>query len=238
MAHYAIIEQANIRRDGAQSKIFGIDAAGHECLYKQIYRSGKAFDQCIAEACAALSRIPENSPKVLVISAHGHELSGDLEIPGRKVDGDEQSISLWLHSEVFRSLPKHTVVHLSTCFGAYPNAMAIQKSAHYAPPIIGPLVDITFDDALALHSALLDHLDARGIGDAELCEFVEQMQGKFSICQTYRGRFVIGLIDRYGNQHPKEAVGAQLAAKVEDSRISFSAGCVMGLRSASRLHAR
>jgi hypothetical protein len=168
-----------------------------------------------------LSKIAGNLPKVLVISAHGHELSGNLVIPGMKAPGDEQSIDFWLHGNVFRSIPTQTIVHLSSCFGGYPNAMAIQRRARTVPPIIGPLVDIFFDDALRLHCALLNHLDERGDGDAELREFVDQMQREFSASQRYSDRFAVGLIDRSHRQHPKEAVGTQLAATVGESRISF-----------------
>jgi hypothetical protein len=221
MTHYAIIEQYRIQNDCSQSEIYDKDFTGHVCVYRRTYRLGEEFDDCIEEACAALSRVAKDLPKVLVISAHGHELSGDLEIPGQNVDGNEVSISLWQHTNAFQSIPDQTVVHLSSCFGAYPNAIAIQNAPDSAPPIIGPLVNINFDDALALHAALLNYINERGIGDAELREFVDQQQKALSIHDTYCGRYVIGLIDRIGIQHPQGAVGDQLSSKVESSRIIF-----------------
>jgi hypothetical protein len=221
MTHYAIIEQYRIKNDGSQSEIYDKDFTGHVRVYRRTYRLGEEFDNCIEEACAALSRVAKDLPKVLVISAHGHELSGDLEIPGQNVDGNEVSIFLWQHANAFQSIPDQTVVHLSSCFGAYPDAIAIQNAPDSAPPIIGPLVNINFDDAIALHTALLGYINERGIGDAELREFVDQQQKALSIGDTYCGRYVIGLIDRFGNQHPQGAVGDQLSSKVEKSRIIF-----------------
>jgi hypothetical protein len=226
MTHYAIIEQAGIHKIGSQSDIYDNDVTGHVCVYKRTYRLGHEFDKCVKDACAALSGFAEDFPKVLVISAHGQAFSGDLEIRGKKVDGDEVSIALWQHINAFQSIPNETVVHLSSCFGAYPNALAIQDASQSAPPIIGPLVNISFGDALALHTALLNYINERGIGDTELCEFVDQQQKRLSIHDPYCGRYVIGLIDRTGRQHPQDAVGNQLAANVEPSRIIFEVASV------------
>ncbi|RQP98893.1 hypothetical protein [Burkholderia stagnalis] len=220
MTHYAIIEQYGIQKNGGQSEIYDKGVTGHVCVYKRTYRLGGEFDECIEEACAALSGVAKDLPKLLVISAHGHERSGDLEIPGQKDDGDEKSICLWQHASAFQPIPDQTVVHLSSCFGAYPNALAIQYAPDSAPPIIAPLVNINFDDATALHTALLNYMNERGIGDAGLREFVDQQQEVLSIHDTYCGRYVVGLIDRIGTQHPPGAVG-QLAAEVERSRIIF-----------------
>lgn len=221
MTHYAIIEQYRIKKPGSQSEIYAQDATGHTCVYKRTYRLGEEFDKCIEEACAALSKVAKDLPKVLVISAHGHTFSGDLEIPGQQAEGDEVSISLWQHANAFQLIPDQTVVHLSSCFGAYPSAIAIQRAAHSAPPIIAPLVNIKFVDATTLHTALLNFINERGIGDAGLRDFVDQQQQALSIHDPYCGRYVIGLIDRTENQHPQGAVGNQLAAEVEPSRIIF-----------------
>ncbi|VVD62994.1 hypothetical protein PPN31114_00200 [Pandoraea pneumonica] len=221
MTYYAIIEQRCIQKDGSQSEIYEKNVAEHVCVFKGMYRLGEEFDKCVEEACAALSKVAKDLPKVLVISAHGHKLSGDLEIPGRIVDGDEVSISLLRHANAFQSIPDQTVVHLSSCFGAYPNAITIQRARHSAPPIIGPLVNINFDDATALHTALLNYVNGRGIGDAQLRAFVDHQQQALSIHDPYCGRYVIGLIDSTGAQHPQGAVGGQLAAEVETSRIIF-----------------
>lgn len=221
MTHYAIIEQYRIQNDVSQSAIYANDVTGHVCVYKRTYVRDDEFDKCIEEACAALSEVAKDLPKVLVISAHGHKLSGDLEIPGQKVEGDEVSISLWQHANAFQRIPDQTVVHLSSCFGAYPNAIAIQSRPRSTPPIIGPLVNISFHDATTLHTDLLNYIDERGIGDAELREFVDQQQQALSIHDPYRGRYVIGLIDCTGAQHPQGAVGSQLAANVESARIIF-----------------
>jgi hypothetical protein len=221
MTHYAIIEQYGIQKNGSQSEIYDKDVTGHVCVYKRTYRLGREFDACIEEACAALSGVAKDLPKVLVISAHGHDGSGDLEIPGQKDDGDEESICLWQHANAFQPIPDQTVVHLSSCYGAYPNALAIQYAPHSAPPIIAPLVNINFNDATALHTALLKYINERGIVDAGLREFVDQQQEALSIHDTYCGRYVVGLIDRIGTQHPPGAVGGQLAAEVERSRIIF-----------------
>jgi hypothetical protein len=110
---------------------------------------------------------------------------------------------------------------LSSCYGAYPNALAIQYAPHSAPPIIAPLVNINFDDATALHAALLKYIKERGNGDAELREFVDHQQKALSVGDTYCGSYVIGLIDGFGNQYPQGAVGDQLSSKVEKSRIIF-----------------
>jgi hypothetical protein len=222
MTHYAIIEQYCIHNNGSQSEVYDKDVTGHLCVYKRTYRLGDEFDRCIDGACAALSEVAEDLPKVLVISAHGYPLSGNLEIPGQEVDDGKGSISFWQHANAFQPIPKQTVVHLSSCFGAYPNAIAIQRASHNAPPIIAPLVNINFNDAMALHTALLNHINERGIGDAGLREFVDQKQQVLSIHDPYCGRYVIGLIDRTGSQHPQGAVGNQLAANVEPSRIIFA----------------
>lgn len=221
MTHYAIIEQYRIKKSGSQSEIYDKDVTGHACVYKRTYRLGEEFDKCIEEACAALSGVAKDLPKVLVISAHGHTLSGDLEIPGQEDEGDKVPISLWQHANSFQPIPDQTVVHLSSCFGAYPGAIAIQRAPHNAPPIIAPLVNIKFDDATALHMALLNFINERGIGDVGLREFVDQQQQALSIHDPYCGRYVVGLIDRTGTQHPQGAVGNQLAAEVEPSRIIF-----------------
>ncbi|WP_336817484.1 hypothetical protein [Burkholderia gladioli] len=225
MIHYAVIEQEHITKSGEQSEIYDRDVTGHACVYKRTYRHSQEFDKCVEDACVALSGVADDKPKVLVISAHGHPFSGDLETPGKN-GGDGEPIPLWLHAEAFQSIPNQTVVYLSSCFGASPNAAAIQSAQRWAPPVIAPLVTIEFGDANALHMDLLNHIKDRGIGDAGLREFVDQQQARLSIHGKYHGLSVIGLIDSDGSRYPQDAVGGQLAAEVEGSRIIFEVCCV------------
>ncbi|MDA3669889.1 hypothetical protein [Burkholderia cenocepacia] len=204
MTAYAIVQHSDFKDD--------VLPAEHDLKFAQTFGTKSQFDTALRGAIAALHCLDDATPKVLIISTHGEELTGT------RLDTGTGSVDLWEYKDHFGVLPNNLVVYLSACWGGYPTTAGAIQSGARVPPVVGPLVDIIVSDANAFQAELLDLLDTGMPTTDALNGLIRRYNDDESLRRDDYGdrRWLFGMWDEAGNFHPEAAVGAQLAAPVVD----------------------
>ncbi|WP_143295311.1 hypothetical protein [Burkholderia pseudomallei] len=210
MTAYAIVQHSHFKND--------VLPAGHDLKFAQTFGTKSQFGDALRDAIAALLRLDDAMPKVLIISTHGEELTGT------RLHTGTGTVDLWEYKDHFGVLPNNLVVYLSACWGGYSTTAGAIQSGARVPPVIGPLVDVIVSHANAFQAELLDLLNS----GMPTIDALSGLIGRYNDDETLRRddyggrRWLFGMWDSAGNFHPGAAAGAQLAAAVvDDERLKL-----------------
>lgn len=204
MTAYAIIQHPDFNEDALP--------AAHDLRFAKTFWTTSQFAKALRDAIAALHRLDDATPKVLIVSTHGEELTGTRFSTGI------ESVDLWECKDCFGVLPKNLVVYLSACWGGYPSAAAAIQSGTRVPPVVGPLVNTYVSLADVFQTALLDLLNAGMPSTSALDSLISRSNNNEALRREHYGNLpaLFGMWDVTGAFHPNAAAGEQLAAPVND----------------------
>ncbi|CAJ5346401.1 Uncharacterised protein [Burkholderia pseudomallei] len=212
MTYCAFVEYAEFASNVRQSASAKIEQI-HIPTCRAIYASKDEFGPALAEAVVSLHKLPTEQPKALILSAHG------VPRTGTNLEASDGDINLWHYKDYFTVLPPNLVVYVSVCFGGYPAMDVVQSDRLHTPYVIGPLVDIHMDHANAFQRELLNLMDsAVGVSRRSLLRLICSFNKNDKLRAHHYGRrqWLFGMRDLSGNFFPRQAMGNQLAAPVED----------------------
>ncbi|MFP3588582.1 hypothetical protein SCB29_33860 [Paraburkholderia sp. SIMBA_055] len=210
MTAYAIIQHPDFNEDALP--------AAHDLRFAKTFWTTSQFGEALRDAITALHRLDDATPKVLIISTHGEELTGT------RLDTGTGSVDLWQYKHCFGVLPNNLVVYVSACWGGYPSAAAAIQSGTRVPHVVGPLVDTSVSLADAFQTALLDLVDGGMPSTAALNRLIGRFNSNEKLRREHYGNVpsLFGMWDVFRVFSPQAAVGAQLAAPVNDGvRFKF-----------------
>ncbi|WP_186095807.1 hypothetical protein [Burkholderia gladioli] len=209
MTAYAIVQHPDFEDD--------VPSTGHELKFARTFWTATEFRDTLCDAIVALHRIDEATPKLLVISTHGKELTGTHLLAGL------EPIDLATYGQYFGVLPKNLIVYLSACWGGYSSPASAIQSGTCPPIVVGPLVHIGKTIADTFQAALLDLLEAGVPSASDLECLIARFNDDETLRANYYGHCLFGMWDNARLFYPAEAADWQLAAPVE----SVGAFCLL-----------
>jgi len=210
-----LLEQKSLSVQRKQTANVGLIAKARLLAFKA-YRDEPSFERGLREALGKLIAMDDESPKLMVVSAHGKPLTGT------HLESDTGDVINWHFFEShFKVLPKHLIVFLSACFGAYPSSLAWQAKSDNKPILVGPMVNIQMKHANEFQDALLNAMCASADLESSIQAAVDHFNKRHF--QYYQERTVLRLIRSNGVCHPRMD-GTQLAADGYDKKRFYIRG--------------
>lgn len=183
-----------------------------DIIYKGKFSGVNEFKKILLEGMTELFKCADKDIKLMVVSAHG------VQLTATQLDaGNSEFIDWYFLNQYFEVVPKNLIIYLNVCFGLYPDSWQLQKDNINKPILIAPLVDIRVDHANQIQDELINCLSGDNNTESAILKLIDRYNSP-NYMSAYANRIIVGCLKKDGSIYPYGFEG-QLCAPVYEPDI-------------------
>jgi hypothetical protein len=213
MIKLVVIEQKDVARNSSETA-FKRKPKNCDTIYHGEFIGKNEFEKILLEGMSEFFKCCDTDIKLLIISAHGIELTSTQLDAGT---GNFEPIDWYNLSQYFEVVPDNLTIFFNVCFGLYPSSWQLQKTKANKPILIGPLVDIKIKLVNQIQNDLIKHLLTNGNNESNTLKLIDKYNTS-GYASAYANRVVLGCLKSNGTIYPDNWAG-QLCAEVRGAHV-------------------